>query len=323
MPFSEEFKRFFKFNFSERRGLFFLCTLLILFVLLSRLSNASFSIGNKTNTELALFSLDSNNFVGEELEDTDHFDLHKKPVFSKSPIIEKVNKKSFDPNTASMSDLRDIGFYQQIAERIIKYRQKGGQFKTKADLKKVFGVSEKFYANIANQITIEKKQVEDNHDKPDFHLNPISFKSDIASKYEDIAYLKNIDINRVNFKTLMKIIKDSTISSKILKYKFALGGFHHVDQLKEIPIIQDSAFKVIQPFFIVQEENIFKKINLNLAEETELKYHPYIKNKLAKLIVAYRQNHPFTAVDELKKMPLVDLALFEKLKPYIYVTSIE
>jgi competence protein ComEA len=60
-----------------------------------------------------------------------------------------------------------------------------------------------------------------------------------------------------------------------------------------------------------------------LAEETELKYHPYIKNKLAKLIVAYRQNHPFTAVDELKKMPLVDLALFEKLKPYIYVTSIE
>jgi competence protein ComEA len=321
MPFSEEFKRFFKFNFSERRGLFFLCALLILFVVLSRFSNPSFS--SHSNSEPTALAIDSNNFIVEEVEDSGHSDLNEKPTFSKSLFTEKLNKKSFNPNTATIAELKDIGFYPQIAERIIKYRTKGGQFKTKEDLKKVFGVSEKFYASIANQITIEKIQVETISEKQQPSVHPVSFKSEEITKYDDNAYLKNIDINKVNFKTLMKITRDSTVSSKILKYKFALGGYYHLDQLKEITILQDSALKVIQPFFIVQEENIFKKINLNLAEETELKYHPYIKNKLAKLIVAYRQNHPFTSVDELKKMPLVDQALFEKLKPYIFVTSIE
>jgi competence protein ComEA len=319
MPFSEEFKRFFNFNFSERKGLFFLCALLILFIVLSRLSNPSFS--SQSNAELSSLAIDSSNFVAEAAEDSGHFDLNKKPIFSKLLFTEKASKKPFNPNTASISELKDIGFYPQIAERIIKYRTKGGQFKTKEDLKKVFGVSEKFYASIANQITIEK--IEAICEKQQSSLNPVLFKSESVSKYDDNAYLKDIDINKVNFKTLMKITRDSSISSKILKYKFALGGYHHIDQLKEIPILQDSTLKVILPFFIVQEENIFKKINLNLAEETELKYHPYIKNKLAKLIVAYRQNHPFTAVEELKKMPLVDLALYEKLKPYVFVTSVE
>jgi competence protein ComEA len=319
MPFSEEFKRFFKFSFSERKGLFFLCGLLILFVVLSRFSNPSFS--SQSNAELSALAIDSSNFVSEEIEDGEPSDLNKKPIFPKSQFAEKVNKKSFDPNTASIIELKDIGFYPQIAERIIKYREKGGQFKTKEDLKKVFGVSEKFYASISNQITIKK--IEAITEKQESSFNPVFSKSENIVKFDDNAYLKNIDINKVNFKTLMKITKDSAISSKILKYKFALGGYHHIDQLKEIPILQDSTLKVIQPFFIVQEENIFKKINLNLAEETELKYHPYIKNKLAKLIVAYRQNHTFTSIDELKKIPTVDFQLYEKLKPYIFVTNIE
>jgi competence protein ComEA len=319
MPFSEEFKRFFKFSFSERKGLFFLCGLLILFVVLSRFSNPSFS--SQSNAELSSLAMDSSNFVVDEAEDSGHFDLNKKSVFSKSLFTEKVSKKPFNPNTASVSELKDIGFYPQIAERIIKYREKGGQFKTKEDLKKVFGVSEKFYASIANQITIKK--IEAISEQKQSLFNPIFSKSDNIIKSDDNAYLKNIDINKVDFKTLMKITKDSAISSKILKYKFALGGYHHMDQLKEIPILQDSTLKVIQPFFIVQEENIFKKINLNLAEEMELKYHPYIKNKLAKLIVAYRQNHTFTSIDELKKIPTVDFQLYEKLKPYIFVTNIE
>jgi competence protein ComEA len=61
-----------------------------------------------------------------------------------------------------------------------------------------------------------------------------------------------------------------------------------------------------------------KKIDLNMATEKELAAHPYISNKLAKAIAAYRFQHGnFTSLQDLTKIALVDEAFYTKIKPYL------
>ena len=55
---------------------------------------------------------------------------------SKKPI----NLHYFNPNGVSYSELQSLGFSDKIANRIINYREKGGSFKIKKDLYKIYDV---------------------------------------------------------------------------------------------------------------------------------------------------------------------------------------
>jgi competence protein ComEA len=56
-------------------------------------------------------------------------------------------------NTASESQLAELpGIGPSIAERIVRYRQKTGPFKTPEDLKQVKGIGDKIYIKIKHLI---------------------------------------------------------------------------------------------------------------------------------------------------------------------------
>jgi competence protein ComEA len=306
MPYSEEFKRFFQFTQSERKGIFILIS--ILFALICVLQFDFLSNANKTE-RLPNSISDTSVFAQKAASKW----MHNTEQAIASSI--KVNRKNeilfFDPNSANKETLIEIGIYPNLAERIIKYRAKGGQFKSAIDIKIIFGFTEKLYAKVSPKIKIDTALQANNKFNPVLKVLPNAANPSIAPNY---------NINTMNFRNWMQLLNDSQLVINILKYKVALGGYFDLQQLKEVNDLSDSTRQILILKCTVNEAEVFRKINLNLAEAYELKRHPYIKYKLAQLIIAYRQNRPFQTVEDLKKLPLVDEVLFKKLKYYVFVT---
>lgn len=210
---------------------------------------------------------------------------------------------TFDPNTVSVEDAVKLGFPKKTAQTLEKYRSKGGKFKSKEDLKKLYGVSEKLYAKIESYILIEVKVKEE------------FVKSN--TKYEK-ASQKQIDINTADSLQLLSLpMVGPATAKKILKFRNSLGGFYSVEQLRELYGMKDSVFTLIQPRLIVSSSNI-KKLNVNTLSYEEMKKHPYINHVVASTIVAYRQKHgAYKTLNDLKSVGTINDELLAKLSNYI------
>jgi DNA uptake protein ComE-like DNA-binding protein len=306
MPYSDEFKRFFQFTQSERKGIFIL--IFILFTLICVLQIDFLPNPNKSE---ALRNSISDTAVFAQKKDSKWTRNTEQPIASRVKANPKNEALFFDPNSANKEAMIAIGIYPNLAERIIKYRTKGGQFKSAIEIKKIFGFSEKLYAKVSSKIKVDTAL-----------LNKTKFKPEIEVLSKDAAsnLAPNSDINTMSFRNWMQLLNDSQLVIRILKYKVALGGYFDLQQLSEVSELPDSVHQFLILKCTVKEEDVFRKINLNLAEAYELKRHPYIKYKLAQLIMAYRQNRPFETIEDLKKLPIVNDALFKKLKYYVFVT---
>ena len=69
-----------------------------------------------------------------------------------------IELKPFDPNTASEDDLLGLGLDEKSVKILLKYREKGGHFKTKEDLRKVYGLSDIDFLRIQSYIQIADNQ---------------------------------------------------------------------------------------------------------------------------------------------------------------------
>src|SRR5690606_7315930 len=127
-----------------------------------------------------------------------------------------------------------------------------------------------------------------------------------------------VDINKadtVAFKRLKGI--GSVYAARIVKFREALGGFHHVGQIKEVYGISDELFQAIHESLILEEKNI-RQLEVNRLEVEELAKHPYISKKEASLIVNYRMQHGvFQSIEDLKNIYALSDDFLRKIAPYL------
>lgn len=106
---------------------------------------------------------------------------------------------------------------------------------------------------------------------------------------------------------------------RIIAFRERLGGFYAVEQVAECYGLPDSVFQKIQPFLQIGSSSL-KKLDLNGSDEKSLAAHPYIRYKLARLIVQYRSSHAgFKEVADLRSLPLVDEIIYRKIEHYIEI----
>jgi competence ComEA-like helix-hairpin-helix protein len=111
----------------------------------------------------------------------------------------------------------------------------------------------------------------------------------------------------------------SKLASRIISFRDKLGGFYSVEQVGEVYGLQDSTFQKIRKWLKLENASV-KKININTATAEELKSHPYIRWNLAKLIIAYRNEHgAFGKTGDLKNITEVTEEVFEKMNHYLTV----
>jgi competence protein ComEA len=111
------------------------------------------------------------------------------------------------------------------------------------------------------------------------------------------------------------------LASRIVHFREKLGGFCGVDQVSETFGLPDSTYQSIKPYLRLHEIAL-NQIDINNATEDALQAHPYIRWKIAKAIVEYRNQHGgFHEVKELLQLAQMDTAKFDKLRPYLVVNK--
>lgn len=241
---------------------------------------------------------------------------HKKETYSPKVTKPQTTLFNFDPNHISKDQLLTLGFPEKVASRLLNYRTKGGTFKKKEDLGKIYGLDESLYQKLLPfiQITV-KEQV-----KKEIPIKDTIVSNTWKKDKKEFTPKKKIilDINIASasdFQSLYGI--GPVLSERIVKFREALGGFVAIDQVGSIYGLADSIFQELKPQLTYTPIPV-QQMDINHLPLDSLKKHPYIDYKTARAIVNYRTQHGlYRHLDDLLKIHIIKKELLEMLGPYI------
>ncbi len=212
----------------------------------------------------------------------------------------------FDPNTLSAMDWKKLGLKDKTIQTIVNYRSKGGVFKKSEDLKKIYGLSALEYRRLLPYVQIEPDEIHMYSNK--------ATKRPSKTGYQNLA----IDINTADSTEWIALPGiGPVLTNRIINFRKKLGGFYSIEQVKETYGLSDSTFQLIKPM-LQQGSTPVQQLNINTATLAELKAHPYISNNIAKLIVAYRNEHGnFPQIEEVQKIAIVTEETYNKMHRYL------
>lgn len=241
----------------------------------------------------------------------------------------------FNPNTASELELHQLGFTDYNIKTITNYRNKGGRFYEQDDIKKIWGLNKELVEKLLPYVQItgmQKKYEPKTYSTEKFNPNkpnePISKNeeqnnaTEIDNSYPLIKQEKRtniiIDINQADTTILQSLYGiGPSFARRIVAYRDKLGGYVNQNQLREVYGLNDTIFLKIQDK-ISLSTGVYKFININTATVDEIKQHPYLRNPLAKVIVAYREMHGnFKSIEDIKKVQLITEEIAIKIEPYL------
>ncbi len=256
----------------------------------------------KTKTDVSkIYGLTATHFqqlkpyilLPDELEETSNSNQKKEKP--------KVKYFKFNPNTISKKQWETLGFKAWQIKTIFNYKAKGGSWKTKLDVKKIYGLAETDYNKLAPYILLPNKI-----EKKTYQKN----KKDFTTK---------VDINTASAKdfTNLKGIYSEKYAAIIVKYRNSLGGFVKKSQLKEVWHMKPETYNGFVNQLVLNNKKP-KQININTTKADELKTHPYINWNMANAIVKYRKMHgTYKKLDDLKNIQLISNKTYLKIKPYL------
>lgn len=210
----------------------------------------------------------------------------------------------FDPNIADSTTLLQLGFQPRTIASLIRYRNKGGRFRQKEDLKKLYTLSDDTYQRIEAYVRIEA------HATRYPESGPTSPTTSVREK---------IELNTAKPEQLMKIIGiGPVLSARIVRFRDALGGFFELAQVQEVYGLPDSTFQTVAAQCRVDQSHLVR-LNLHTASEIELSKHPYIDRKLAAALVRLRSKETIREIGQLKALALINDEKYRKIAPYLSV----
>lgn len=300
------FKELLSFNRKDRNGILLLLCLLFIVI---------------------LFKL----FDDKILNRSDHFDLEiivlndsvaSKRVYNKSKMISsnEVNDYqltklfSFDPNIVSRAQLSKLGFGKFQIRNLINYRNKGGYFKIKDDLLKIYGVDSVFYMRIKDSIHIAKSN---NYNSDEIFSEIKGGNKNIIKKV--LLDTLKIDLNSLNQYDLINMggVK-SKLANRIINYRNLIGGYFSYDQLFEVYEIDSAIVSKIKRKTTIDKSKLIK-IDINIVSFKTLIKNPYFKKYQIDAIFAYRKMNKIDSISELINNQILDKKTYDKISHYIEI----
>lgn len=293
------------FSRKARRGVFVLLVVFIVVAVLPRVYRNYF-MDDPLDVQTVNLSLEMNKNETSKLEVASN----NNPVADKGKdqktFTYNIPTKPFDPNEYSFEDWKAIGFSKKQVQTILKYKQNGGEFKVKEDVKKLYVIDDDLYSDLYEVI-----------DLPD---TLSSIEKNSFTKEKKPAEEISLNINTCTLEELKQVSGIGPFfAEEIVKLREDYGGIHDLRQLLEIYRMDEEKLSNLKESLIVESGDI-KKININTATRTELNKHKKISWNVANSIVSMRENHgEYKNIDDLLKSILIDREKLEVLKPYLTV----
>lgn len=273
-------KDFFYYSKSERRAVY------VLFILI-----ALFLIGILWMPEPEVVAL--NEEVPELQPEEASREVYHAPVTKEASM---VLLSAFDPNLADSIELSRLGLSSYVVRNILKYRQKGGRFRTVASFARVYGLTEEKFKELEPYIQIAASDVREV--RP---IDTVVVEKKVEKKVFKYPEGTTVDVNVADTAELKKIPGiGSGIAKAIVAYRNRLGGFYSLEQLGEIEYMTPSLMK----WFKLDATSI-RPLNINEAGLDKLRAHPYLNYYQAKIILEHRKKK-----GQIKS--LSQLALYEE-----------
>ena len=226
-----------------------------------------------------------------------------------------IRMQVFDPNTVDSMTLLHLGFKPWQAKNMLKYRAKGGKYRKKEDLKKLYGMTDSMYLALTPYIYIKDSIVVDSARIDSVRTDSLpKWKS---TKKDTILNLRTADT------TELKLIRGigSYRAKMIVRYREQLGGYAQVEQIMEARGMDKVIADSILPHFYI-DSVVVNKIPINHIRPEVLQRHPYLNFEQAKAIYEYRRKHiRIKSAEELKKIKGLSPTDIEKILIYLDFSS--
>ena len=267
-------KDFFYYTKSERRAVYALCIgIALLLVAIWMVPDTSKSLLAETPgvDSVALKSFE------KEVQSKSYSKREKKRF-----VAEEIpmSLTAFDPNMADSIELSRLGLPVYVVRNILKYRQKGGRFKTTESFSRIYGLEPDLFERLKPYIRIAEPKVAEA-----IKVDTVVIREVVEKKTFKYPEGTLVDVNGADTAELKKIPGiGSGIAKAIVSYRTRLGGFYALEQLAEIEYMTPTLMK-----WFKLEEPVVRPLKVNEAGLETLRSHPYLNFYQAKVIVEHRR----------------------------------
>jgi competence ComEA-like helix-hairpin-helix protein len=271
-------KDYFAFSKTERRGIFLLLSVLVLLILINvflpffiKSSAIDFSEFEK---QIALFEAS-----GERLSDSVSYGYdHNRSA--NIDYSQKITPFEFDPNGLPAEQWKRLGLEDWQIKVIKNFEAKGGKFRMKEDLAKIYSIHEQEYRILEPYIRIKDTPGEKNaNGNLVSSLNPFPFDPNNLTKDEG----------------LRMGMRESVVNA-IISFREKGGKFYSTSDLKKIYTLTDEEFAIIEPYVSFATDTLMTRpvkksvvVELNTADTLDLQQLRGIGPSFARRIVKYRE----------------------------------
>jgi competence protein ComEA len=238
------------------------------------------------------------------------------------PQVAQVKLAPFDPNALTALDWEARGVPHFVASRIVNYGQKAGGFRAKAQVQRIYGLSDSVYQRLAPFMQLpDELPSRAGYAASEGGRASFSAASSPSRFPRKPAHLQPFDLNLADTTQLQQIKGIGRGRAKwIVLRRNELGGYIDEAQLADVFVLRDAPDLVdsLRKYTFVAPGFAPRPVNINSATFDELWTHPYVGKPLARLIVAFRKQHgPYKTPEDLRQIKILKEESFAKLRPYV------
>jgi competence ComEA-like helix-hairpin-helix protein len=310
-------KDYFTFSAKERKGIIVGASIVAVIVAVLHFYPAKKAVVKKDAFQQELtqlkISIDTSRAYHNYQRDDNDQDYYQPKSYDRSGNFQG-ELFAFDPNTLNDEGWRRLGVREKTIHTIQNFIAKGYKFRRPEDIARIYGLRPEDAQRLIPYVRIAG--AEDNLVNSYAGHTTTSY----APKNDYAAKTRIIDINTADSSAFISLPGiGSKLAARIINFRQKLGGFATVNQIAETYGLPDSTFQLVKTRMECNAAAV-KKININTAEMSDLRTHPYIKWNIANAIVNYRMQHGnYKTIEDIKKIEIITPDVFNRIAPYLII----